>query len=263
MTKKQSGNDILVPRHGLARVLSKQGLASRTQAAGWIREGKVSVNGRVETDPEYPVRMDVDQVTVAGQNTVLADRVVIMLNKPRGLVTTTKDEKDRDTVYSCFTGADLPWIAPVGRLDKASEGLLLFTNDPQWAAGITDPETGPEKTYHVQVNAIPDQEILQQMMLGVKVEGEMLAAKSVSLLRSGEKNAWLEIVLDEGKNRQIRRLLGVFDLDVLRLIRVAIGDLHLGELAKGQWRKLGAEEISSLHTKMQERTCPEVLKYKV
>ncbi len=245
-----AANKTSFPRHGLARVLSKQGLASRTQAAAWIREGHVSVNGRVECDPEFPVRMDVDQIAVAGQEAVVADRVVIMLNKPRGLVTTTKDEKDRDTVYSCFTGADLPWIAPVGRLDKASEGLLLFTNDPQWAAGITDPATGPDKTYHVQVNSIPDQNILQQMMLGVNVEGEMLAARSVTLLRSGEKNAWLEIVLDEGKNRQIRRLLNGFNIEVLRLIRVAIGGLQLGDLAKGQWRKLSAEEISSLHNKL-------------
>lgn len=246
---KKTTRDIS-PRFGLARVLSKQGLASRTQAAAWIREGRVSVNGRVECDPEFPVRMAADVVEIANEKIATAERVIIMLNKPRGLVTSVNDEQGRDTVYSCFTGADLPWIAPVGRLDKASEGLLLFTNDPQWAAGITDPDSGPDKTYHVQVNAIPDQNRLRQMMLGVNVEGEMLAAKLVTLLRSGEKNAWLEIVLDEGKNRQIRRLLGAFDLDVLRLIRVAIGQLQLGELAKGQWRKLTTVEINSLHIKL-------------
>ncbi|HEX5637675.1 MAG TPA: pseudouridine synthase, partial [Gammaproteobacteria bacterium] len=145
------------PRHGLARILSKQGLASRTQAAEWIRQGRVSVNGQVECDPEFPVQTGVDVVSVAGQVTESVERIVLMLNKPRGLVTTTKDEQDRETVYRCFAGAELPWIAPVGRLDKASEGLLLFTNDPQWAASITSPETGPDKTYHVQINAIPDE----------------------------------------------------------------------------------------------------------
>jgi 23S rRNA pseudouridine2605 synthase len=240
-------NKTSFPRHGLARVLSKQGLASRTQAAGWIRDGKVSVNGRIETDPEYPVRIGVDQIAVAGQAAALVDRMVIMLNKPRGLVTTVSDEQGRDTVYSCFANAALPWLAPVGRLDKASEGLLLFTNDPQWAASITSPETGPDKTYHVQINAVPQQENLQTMLRGVTMDGELLSAKAVKILRSGEKNAWLEIVLSEGKNRQIRRLLSGFDYEVLRLIRVGIGALQLGDLAKGQWRQLDAAEINLLH----------------
>ena len=130
-----------------------------------------------------------------------------MLNKRRGLVTTTRDEQGRDTVYRCFEGAQLGWIAPVGRLDKASEGLLLFTNDPAWAAQITDPAHGPDKTYHVQIDAIPDAAMLAAMQADVVVEGESLRAKSVLLLRTGEKHAWLEIVLDEGRNRQIRRLL--------------------------------------------------------
>ncbi|MBI3188388.1 MAG: rRNA pseudouridine synthase [Gammaproteobacteria bacterium] len=236
------------PRHGLARILSKQGLASRTQAAEWIRQGRVSVNGQVVCDPEFPVQTGVDVVSVAGQVTGSVERIVLMLNKPRGLVTTTKDEQDRETVYSCFAGAELPWIAPVGRLDKASEGLLLFTNDPQWAASITSPETGPDKTYHVQINAIPDEADLQTMLRGVNMDGEMLSAKAVKILRSGEKNAWLEIVLDEGKNRQIRRLLSGFDYEVLRLIRVAIGSLQLGDLAKGQWRVLSALELSELQS---------------
>src|SRR5690606_8100253 len=141
-----------------------------------------------------------------------------MLNKPRGLVTTTHDEQGRDTVYRCFDGAGLPWIAPVGRLDKASEGLLLFSNDPRWAARITDPETGPDKTYHVQVDTIPGDALLAALVEGVDAEDARLRAKSARLLRSGTKNAWLEIVLDEGRNRQIRRLLSAFDISVLRLV---------------------------------------------
>jgi len=227
------------PRHGVARALSKQGLASRTQAAAWVREGRVSVNGKTVSDPEFPVRLGVDRITVEGEQATSAKRSVLVLNKPRGLLTTTRDEQGRDTVYRCFDGAGLPWLAPVGRLDKASEGLLLFTNDPAWAARITDPDSGPDKTYHVQVDRVPDDALLAALRGGVSVDGEKLGAKSVQLLRAGGKNAWLEIVLDEGRNRQIRRLLAAFDVSVLRLVRVAIGGLVLGELGKGQWRAPG------------------------
>lgn len=235
-----------VPRHGLARVLSKQGLCSRTEAAAWIRAGRVAVDGRVVLDPEFPVTRDWQAVSVDGRAIETAVRRYLMLNKPRGLVTTASDERGRDTVYRCLDGADLPWLAAVGRLDKASEGLLLLCNDPEWAARITDPATGPDKTYRVQVSSIPDATQLALLVEGVDEAGERLRAKSAVLLRAGGKNAWLEIVLDEGRNRQIRRLLAAFDIGVMRLMRVAIGDLQLGELGKGQWRELSAEEVAAL-----------------
>ncbi|RBC42123.1 pseudouridine synthase, partial [Xanthomonas oryzae] len=174
-------------------------------------------------------------ITVDGQPLTGPARCYLMLNKPRGVVTTVRDEQGRDTVYRCFDGAGLPWIAPVGRLDKASEGLLLFSNDPQWAATVTDPATGPDKTYHVQIDCLPNVAQLAQLQAGVvdpdpEGEGMLLRAKQVSVLREGERNAWLEIVLDEGRNRQIRRLLAAVDIGVLRLMRVAIGPLAMGEL---------------------------------
>lgn len=236
------------PRHGLARVLSKRGLCSRREAAEWIRAGRVSLNGRVVRDPEAPVNATRDTIRIDEAVAANAARVYLALNKPRGLVTTARDEQGRDTVYRCFDGADFGWLAPVGRLDRASEGLLLFCNDPAWAAHITAPETGPDKTYHVQIDTIPDDALLQRLEHGVKESdsSEILAAKTVRLLRAGEKNAWLDIVLDEGRNRQIRRLLAAVDIGVLRLIRVAIGDLALGDLAKGAWRPLDAAEIAAL-----------------
>jgi len=168
-----------------------------------------------------------------------------MLNKPRGVVTTASDERGRDTVYSCLS-AGLPWVAPVGRLDKASEGLLLLTNDSEWAARISDPETHLDKTYHVQWER-------WLMNIGNRDDkrvragnGEVLRAKRARMLRSGQKNTWLEIVLDEGKNRQIRRMLEVSDIEVLRLVRVAIGPLVLGKLAKGNCRVLSSEEKRAL-----------------
>ena len=235
-----------VPRHGLARVISKLGVGSRSQAATWVRDGRVRVNGRVVRDAEFPVRLGVDGIDFDGRPVVQAARVVLMLNKPRGLVTTTRDERDRETVYRCLADASLPWLAPVGRLDKASEGLLLFSNDPAWAAKITAPASGPDKTYHVQVDRVPDESLLASLERGASVDGEHLAVKTARLLRAGDRNAWLEIVLTEGRNRHIRRLLAHFELSVLRLVRVAIGDLALGQLPKGAWRLLTETEVASL-----------------
>lgn len=203
------------------------------------------VNGHAVSDPDFPVRQGIDRIEIAGEEKVSVERIAVMLNKPRGLLTTTRDEKGRETVYSCFDGADLPWLAPVGRLDKASEGLLLFSNDPEWAAMLAAPG-GPEKTYHVQVDCIPDAALLAALAEGAMVDEQRLRAKSVRMLRHGEKHAWLEIILDEGRNRQIRRLLQAFDVSVLRLVRVAIGSLQLGELAKGQWRRLSADDVAEL-----------------
>ena len=232
-----------LPRHGVARVLSKLGLCSRTQAAAWVREGRVSVNGRTVSDPEHPVRHGLDRLAVDGRDLAAVEPLYVALNKPRGLVTTASDERGRDTVYACLDGAGLPWLAPVGRLDQASEGLLLMSNDPAWAAAITDPDTGPDKTYHVQVDAIPDDVLLAKLQEGMHDGGEHLSARSASVLRAGTRNAWLEIVLDEGRNRQIRRLLAANGRGVLRLVRVAIGGLALGDLGKGAWRRLTPEEV--------------------
>jgi 23S rRNA pseudouridine2605 synthase len=234
-----------VPRHGVARAISKLGLGSRTQAARWVAEGRVRVNGKRVADAEFPVRAGVDRVEVEGIGDTRAERVVVALNKPRGLVTSTRDEQGRETVYEALRDSGLPWLAPVGRLDKASEGLLLFCNDPAWAAAITGPG-GPDKRYHVQVGGIPDAGALQALALGVDIDGQRWRAKSATLLRQGGKNAWLEIVLDEGRNRQIRRLLAAQGYEVLRLLRVAIGPLELGTLAKGAWRRLEPAEVAAL-----------------
>ena len=235
-------------RHGLARVLSKRGVCSRSQAAKWVETGRVRVDGRVVRDPEYPVVDGRHAIDVDGERLPAVERRYIALNKPRGLVTSTTDERGRDTVYRCLDGTGLPWVAPVGRLDKASEGLLLLCNDPEWAARITDPSTGPDKTYHVQVDVVPSATTLDALVQGAVADGEHLAAREARLLRAGSRNAWLEIVLEEGRNRQIRRLLAAHDISVRRLVRVAIGDLVLGGLAKGAWRELTAGEVAALAT---------------
>lgn len=231
--------------HGLARVISRRGICSRSQAEVMVRAGRVSVNGSTIRDPEARTPADAD-IRIDGDSASPAERRHLMLNKPRGLVTTTGDERGRQTVYALFKDAELPWVAPVGRLDKASEGLLLFSNDSEWAARITAPESKLEKTYHVHVGCLPDANLIARLQAGVAEEGERLSALSIRELRRGKKNAWLEIILDEGRNRQIRRLLSAFDVSVLRLIRIAIGPLQLGDLAKGQWRNLSDDEIRAL-----------------
>ena len=231
---------------GLARALSKLGYCSRSQAAELIRAGQVKLNGVVRLDPETQTHVGKDRIEVNDAPLAASGKIYLMLNKPRGVVTSASDEKGRETVYA-YLPKNLPWLAPVGRLDKASEGMLLLTNDSEWAARITAPETHLDKTYHVQINASAELSLLPALRAGVQTDsGDFLRVKDARILRHGQRNSWLEIILDEGKNRQIRRLLEHFQLDVLRLVRVAIGPLALGQLQKGKTRTLTSEEKRAL-----------------
>ena len=230
----------------LPRALSKLGLCSRKQAEALIAEGRVRVEGKVVVNLSMRVDPDRDRISVDDQRIVAERKVYVMINKPRGLVTTRDDPQERGTVYACLTELDLPFVSPVGRLDKASEGLLLMTNDTRWAQRLTDPLSHVPKTYHVQIGTVPDGALLEGLRAGATVDGESLTALSIDMLRSGSRTAWLEIVLDEGRNRHIRRLLAAFDIEVLRLVRVAIGRLELGDLAKGKARYLTADELALL-----------------
>ena len=155
-----------------------------------------------------------DRIEVDGSPIDKTPAIYFIMNKPRGVMTTASDEKGRETVYDLLEPG-LPWVGPVGRLDKASEGLLLLTNDSEWAARITEPASHLDKKYHVQVDCVADADLLARIMLGHAVDGEQLCAKGAKLLRHGDKNSWLEITLDEGKNRQIRRLLEALGVRVL------------------------------------------------
>jgi 23S rRNA pseudouridine2605 synthase len=235
---------------GLARALSKLGYCSRQQAVDLIRQGKVRLNGSTPKNPETPVRLGTDHIEVQGQSLKSAEKIYLMLNKPRGIVTSASDEKGRDTVYSLLPSG-LTWLAPVGRLDKASEGLLLFTNDSEWNARVTSPESHLDKTYHVQIATVADSAFLQSLERGVETgRNETLRCKQATILRTGEKNSWLELTLDEGKNRQIRRMLEALGIEVLRLIRVSIGPLQLSDLPKSSHRPLTATELTALNRAM-------------
>lgn len=242
----------LTRKIGLARALSKLGYCSRSKAVVLIQKGFVQLNGATRLDPETPVELERDRVSVEGHKIEARQKIYLMMNKSRGLVTTASDEKGRETVYSLL-GESMPWVAPVGRLDKASEGLLLLTNDSEWGARIASPETHLEKTYHVQIGVVADEGLLTALARGLRTEaGDFLRVQRVHMLRQGEKNCWLEIVLDEGKNRHIRRMLEALGIEVLRLMRVAIGPLQLGELPKGTRRSLTIEEKQSLDHAMRK-----------
>ena len=250
-------------RVGLARALSKLGYCSRFQAADHIRSGKVTLNGSITRNPEAPVRLGKDRIAIGGRQVGELKSLYWMVNKPRGVVTSAKDERGRQTVYGLLLTNDgtrrLPWMGPVGRLDQASEGLLLFTNDSEWAAKITAPESHLDKTYHVQISGAADNPMLRLLEAGIRTrDGELLRAKRASLLRAGEKNSWLVMVLDEGKNRQIRRIFEALEMAVLRLVRVAIGPLELGDLAKGRARPLTASEKAALDEAIRAAREPSV-----
>jgi 23S rRNA pseudouridine2605 synthase len=208
------------------------------------------LNGTARRDPESPVDLEQDRIEVDGKLLRTAEKLYLMMNKPRGVVTTASDEKGRQTVYDLLPGQE-SWVGPVGRLDKASEGLLLLTNDTEWAARVLAPETHLDKIYHVQIGTVADETLLKAIIKGFRTkDGDLLRVKSARILRSGERNCWLEIILDEGKNRQIRRVLEELEVEVLRLVRVSIGPLALGQLAKGSARALTAEEKAELDNAM-------------
>jgi 23S rRNA pseudouridine2605 synthase len=229
------------------------GFCSRSEAFELIRAGRVRLKGVPVRNPEVPVRMGRDPIEVDGKKVRAAEKVYWMLNKPRRLVTTADDEQGRETVYAKLPKG-LPWMSPVGRLDKASEGLLLFTNDSEWAARVTAPESHLDKIYHVQIGTVAGEDLLRGLERGViDKNNELLRAKRVGRIREGEKNSWIELVLDEGKNRQIRRMLEASGVEILRLIRVTIGPLQLGALAKGQARALSRPEKAAMDQALRVR----------
>ncbi len=237
--------------HGVARVISKRGFCSRSKAEALVREGCVKLNGRPVHDPDAPAREN-DEITVNGQKVEANQKVYFMMNKPRGVVTTASDEKGRATVMDVFAeqfaklfpGKSVPHIAPVGRLDAASEGLLLFTNDTEWANNIMEPRKDRPaehlKIYRVQTAGKPSLEDLKKMEDGFTVPPrvfgepeEFMHAVSVEMIQEGEKNCWLEVTLDEGKNRQIRRMLAHLGFEVQRLVRIQIDGFKLENLKPG------------------------------
>jgi 23S rRNA pseudouridine2605 synthase len=229
----------------LHRALSKLGWGSRTQAWDWIVAGEVSVDDRVVTDPLAWVDLDRQRITRGGRPPDPVAPVVLALHKPRGVVTTRSDERGRRTVYDLLP-ADLPWVFPAGRLDADSEGLLILTSDAALAVRLTDPIHHIPKTYHVTMRGALADDALRQLREGVLLHDGLTRPARVRVLEQGSDITVLEMVLTEGRNRQIRRMAAAVGSRVRRLVRVAIGACELGELAAGECRRLSAEEVQRL-----------------
>ena len=240
--------------HGVARVISKRGFCSRSVAENLVREGRVSLRGKIVRDPDTPA-FESDEILVDGTPVEAAQKFYFAMNKPRGIVTTASDEKGRKTVMdlfreqyaNLFPGRPIPHISPVGRLDAASEGLLLFTNDTQWADALLDPRAPKAhiKIYRVQVAGKPSAADLAKMEAGFNVaprvfgeSEEFMHAERAVFHSDGEKNCWLEITLSEGKNREIRRMLAHLGYEVMRLVRIQFDKYTLDDLKPGEIRPL-------------------------
>src|SRR5258708_2511463 len=232
----------------LARALSKFGVCSPTEAAHWIQEGRVRVSGRVVTWPELRIDPRRERVTVDGERVGDdTERIVIAFHKPPGLVTTRTDPGGRATVYDRL-GDVGRWVFPVGRLDKDTSGLLVLTNDHRLGERLTDPRHEVAKTYHARVGGVPGEAALRILREGVTLSDGTVTrparVRPLGTARGG--HTWLEIVLTEGRNRQVRRMCAAVGHLVEELVRVRVGGLALGELAPGRWRRLEPEEVARL-----------------
>ncbi len=227
----------------LQKILSARGVCSRRQAEELLTAGRVTCDGQVcnlgdKADP------DINTILVDGKPIPAATKAVyIMLHKPRGFVTTMQDEKGRKNAAQLIDCGVR--VYPVGRLDMDSEGLLLFTNDGDFAKKMTHPSHQVDKTYHAWVEKYTE-EAFQKVQKPVELDGYRIAPPKVSLLHKEENRALLEITIHEGRNRQVRRMCELAGMYVTRLRRVSQGSLALGDLPKGQWRYLTAEEIAGL-----------------
>lgn len=229
----------------LDRVLSKAGLGSRTDAGEWIRAGRVRVNGKLVRSPDHWVDLDRDRVTLDGKPVRGDDPVYIALYKPKGYLTTWRDPKGRPTVYDLLQDLG-QWVVPVGRLDLDTSGLLLLTNDTQFAERITNPDFKVPKTYLVKASTRLSDEQIEKLRQGVELKDGPTRPAGVVRLRDSAKYTHLEITISEGRNRQVRRMIEAVGSKVLKLVRTRIGPLAIGDLPIGKWRRLTKSEVRSL-----------------
>jgi 23S rRNA pseudouridine2605 synthase len=232
----------------LDRVLSRFGLASRSAAREAILAGRVKVNGRVLRNPDHWTDLSKDPVHLDGERLRPVRKTYLLFYKPKGVITSHGDPEGRKTVYDCL-GKGIPWVSPVGRLDKDTSGLLLLTNDTDFANHITDPASQVPKTYLVKANVLVSDELVLRLAQGLELKrGDWARPQSVRRLEDRGKYSWLEIVLTEGKNREVRRLLEVVGLKTLKLVRTRIGPCTLEGLEVGKWRDLTPSERALLNT---------------
>lgn len=235
------------PLKTLERVLSKAGVCSRTEARSYIGGGRVTVNGHVIRTPDFWVDLGRDKVALDDEPVRLKDRsdVFIVLNKPKGYITTYKDPEGRPTVYDLVKDLG-EWVVPVGRLDQDTTGLLLMTNDTQFAERMTNPDHRVPKTYLVKASTMLTEDQLDLLRKGVELNDGPTRPAKVTRLRDSGKYTHFEITITEGRNRQVRRMVEAIGSKVLKLVRVQIGSLKLEGLEIGKWQRLSKAEVDSL-----------------
>jgi 23S rRNA pseudouridine2605 synthase len=233
------------PLKTLERVLSKAGLGSRTEARSWIGAGRVRVNGKLVQTPDLWVDLVRDRVTLDGQPVRAAKKIYLLLYKPKGYITTYTDPQGRPTVYDLVRDAEV-WLVPVGRLDLDSSGLLLMTNDTQFAERLTNPDYKVPKTYQVKCADLLSDEQIEKLRHGVDLSDGPTRPALVERLRDSGKYTHLLMSITEGRNRQVRRMVEAAGSKVIELVRVAIGPVRIGELQIGKWRHLSEAEMRAL-----------------
>ena len=232
------------PLKTLERVLSKAGVGSRTEARAWVAQGRVKVNGMVTRDPDRWIDMQRDRVRLDDKPLEVRERVYVLLYKPAGYLTTYKDPKGRPTVYDLVTTIGT-FVSPVGRLDLDTSGLLLMTNDTQFAERVTNPSSHVPKTYLVKASTVLTDAQLQTLRDGLELTDGMTRPAIVRRLRDSSKYTHFEITLTEGRNRQVRRMVEALDARVLKLVRIRIGSISIGALPIGKWRRLSRREVAA------------------
>jgi 23S rRNA pseudouridine2605 synthase len=233
------------PLKTLERVLSKAGLGSRTVARKWIAAGRVSVNGKVIRTPDHWVDLERDRVALDGSPVRAPDKLYVLLYKPKGYLTTYKDPAGRPTVYDLISDLD-EWVFPVGRLDLDTSGLLLMTNDSQFAERIANPSCKAPKTYLVKASTRLDDGQLDKLRGGVTLSDGPTRPASVTRLRESGGRTFFEITITEGRNRQVRRMVEALGSKVLKLVRTSVGPIEISGLEIGKWRRLTPAEVSKL-----------------
>ena len=233
------------PLKTLERVLSKAGLGSRTDARGWVGGGRVAVNGRTIRNPDHWVDPKRDRVELDGKALRSVAKVYILLYKPKGYLTTRRDPDGRPTVYD-LTGDAGTWLSPVGRLDLDTSGLLLMTNDTDFAERITNPDHKTRKTYQLKTATLLNDEQIAQLQGGIELTDGPTRPAEVKRLRSSAKRTFLEMTITEGRNRQVRRMIDAVGSKALKLVRTAIGPIRIGDLQIGKWRRLTEAEVRAL-----------------
>ncbi|HWY03341.1 MAG TPA: pseudouridine synthase [Candidatus Acidoferrum sp.] len=245
MATRPSSREKKRPLKTLERVISKAGLGSRTEARRWIAAGRVCVNGRKIQTPDYWVDFARDRVTLDDKPVHAGKKIYLLLYKPKGYLTAYKDPDGRPTVYDLMSAVD-QWVFPVGRLDLDTSGLLILTNDSQFAERLTNPVHKAPKTYQVKASTLLNDEQLDNLRRGVTLNDGPTRPAIVKRLRDSAKYTHLEITLTEGRNRQVRRMLEAVGSKVLKLVRTAIGPVRIGDLPIGKHRLLTEEEIRQL-----------------